>query len=158
MQRTRGGVVERYFWSRHEHPGSVWSLLTAYPVLVLAVYRRDRRLLAAVQAFVAAQPLLFDEPAVDDAWATRVVRGERTWLDAGLTASPSDLALVGLGLPVNLFALRAAVHRQPVRAVVGVVASLALSVAFFHRMARLYDATTDERDDAATDERDDANG
>ncbi|WP_227131191.1 DUF6653 family protein [Halorubellus salinus] len=135
--------VERYLWSRHEHPGSVWSLLLAYPLFVLAVYRRDRRLLAAVLAFVGAQPLLFDAPDDDAAWATRVVRGERDWLDAGLADSPGDLALLAVGAPLNLLVLRAAVRRQPLRTAVGVACSVALSLAFFERMANRYGRTTD---------------
>ncbi|MFC6953261.1 hypothetical protein [Halorubellus litoreus] len=112
-------------------------------MFVLAVYRRDRRLLGVVLAFVGAQPLLFDEPDDDAAWATRVVRGERDWLAAGLRDSPGDVALLAVGAPLNLFVLRAALRRQPLRTAVDVACSVALSLAFFDRMADRYERVTE---------------
>lgn len=82
-------------------------------------------------------------PDDDAAWATRVVRGERDWLDAGLVDSPSDLALLAVGAPLNLVVLRAAVRRQPLRTAVGVACSVALSLAFFDRTANRYERGID---------------
>lgn len=144
-----GGLAARYFWSGHENPGSVWTLLAAYPTLVVALYRRDRRLLAATLLFVAANPLLFPSPDDDGAWATRVVRGERVWLHRSPWSSPADLLFVAVATPVNLYALRSALRRRRVGTVVGTAASLALSLLFFRRMARLYDAASDVERDAA---------
>lgn len=137
-------LVERYFWSRHANPGSVWTLILTYPALVAGVYRRDRRLLAGVVAFAAVNPLLFPPPEDDEAWATRVVLGERVWLDRGLRSSPTDALFVALGAPLNLYTLRAASRRQFVRTALGTVASLAFMLLFFQRMVRLYERSRAE--------------
>jgi hypothetical protein len=133
-----GGVADR-LWSRHSNPRSVWSLFLAFPVLVAALYRRDRRLLAATLAAVALNPLVVAPPEDDDAWATRVVRGERAWLDRGLASSTADLAFLALSAPVVVFALGSAARRRPVRTAVGTALSMVLILVFFGRMARLYD-------------------
>ena len=133
------GVVERYFWARHANPGSVWTLIAAYPVLVLALYRRSRPLLGATLLFVLLNPLLFPPPDDDGAWATRVVRGERAWLDRGLRSSPVDLLFVTLAAPLDLLTLRAAVDRRPVRTAAGTAVGLALMLLFFGRMARQHE-------------------
>jgi hypothetical protein len=133
--------AKRFLWSRHESPGSVWTLVGAYPVLVAAVYRRDRRLLAGTLLFVVANPFLFSEPDDDAAWATRVVRGEQTWLDRGLRSSPVDVLFVCLAAPLYLSTLRAAADRRPVGTAVGTVASVVVMLLFFDRMAGLYEAS-----------------
>lgn len=138
-------LAARDVWARHANPGSVWTLLVSYPLLIAGLYRRDRALVCAVLAFVAANPLLFDPPDDDDAWATRVVLGERLWLAEGVRSSPDVAALMALGAPLNLFTLRAAAARRPVRTVVGTVASLGLSLLCFHRLVRYYDAHDDRR-------------
>jgi hypothetical protein len=139
----RTGVVERYFWARHANPGSVWTLVAAYPVLVLALYRRSRPLLGATLLFVLLNPLLFSPPDDDGAWATRVVRGERVWLDRGLGSSPGDLLFVTLAAPLYLFTIRAAVDRRPVHTAVGTAVGLVLMLLFFGRMARQYERRAD---------------
>jgi hypothetical protein len=131
--------VRRFLWGRHANPRSVWSLFLVFPLLVLGVYRRDRPLLAGTLLFVLVHPLAVSEPDDDDAWATRVVRGERAWLDRGLFASTADLLFVVLCAPVILFTLRSAVRREPVRTAVGTPLSMVLMLVFFGRMARLYD-------------------
>ncbi|WP_439027938.1 DUF6653 family protein [Haloarchaeobius sp. DT45] len=133
-------LAERYFWAGHANPWSVWTFVATYPLLVLAIYRREQRLLAAILVFVAVNPLLSPEPDDDSAWATRVVLGERVWLDDGLLSSVSNLLFVVATAPVQLYTLRAAVKRQPVRALVGTGLSMVLMFVFFGRMARLYEA------------------
>lgn len=132
-------LTDRFFWSRHANPRSVWSLVVAYPTLVLAIYRRDRPLLVGTLLFVAANPLLFSPPEDDDAWATRVVLGERVWLEEGVVGS-RDLLFVAFAAPVYLLTLRSAVGRRPVRTAVGTVVSMVLMLLFFDRMARRYEA------------------
>jgi hypothetical protein len=132
------GLRER-LWDSHATAGSVWGLFASFPVLVLGLYWRDRRLLAATLGFVALNPVLFEPAADDSAWATRVVLGEREWLDQGLRSSPADAAFVALCAPVILSTLRAAVDRRPLRASVGTLASMGLMLLFFGRMARLYE-------------------
>ncbi|WP_232702820.1 DUF6653 family protein [Halobacterium wangiae] len=139
LPRRLSSFADRYFWRGHANPGSVWTFVAAYPVFVLAVYRRDLRLLGAVLAFVAVNPVVFPEPADDSAWATRVVLGERAWLADGLLSSPLDLLLVVAVAPFHLWTLHAAVRRRPVRAAVGTALALPLMGLFFGRMARLYD-------------------
>lgn len=136
----RRSPADRLFWSRHANPRSVWSLVLAYPVLVLSIYRRDRPLLAGTLLFAAANPLLFSPPEDDRAWATRVVLGEREWMDEGLWLS-WDLLFVLLAAPVHLFTLGSAVRRRPIRTAVGTVVSLVLMLVFFDRMARRYETS-----------------
>ena len=133
------------FWEPHSSPRSVWPLVTAYPVLILAVYRRSRLLLVGTLLSVAANLLVVSPPETDDAWATRVVLGERVWLERGLASSPRELGLTAVGAVVNLYTLRAAVRRRPVRTGLGVVASMALTFLFFDRMVRLYEEHADVR-------------
>jgi hypothetical protein len=139
-----GGVRRRsltndLFWEPHASPRSVWPLVAAYPVLILTIYRRSRPLLVAVLVSVVTNLLAVSPPETDDAWATRVVLGERIWLERGLTSSPRDLGLIGVGAAVHLCAVRAAARRQPARTVVGTAASMALMFLFFGRMVRLYE-------------------
>jgi len=142
--RTRSRANE-VFWKPHSSPRSVWPLVAAYPVLILAIYRRSRLLLVGTLLSVAANLLVVSPPETDDAWATRVVLGERVWLERGLASSPRDLGVTAVGAVVNLYTLRAAVRRQPVRTGLGVVASMALTFLFFDRMVRLYEAHADGR-------------
>lgn len=130
----------RQFWSRHANPWSVWTLVIAYPVLILAIYRRDRLLVAGTLAFVVANPFVFSPPLDDAAWATRVVLGERVWLERGLVRSWETL-VAAVCAPVYLYTIRAAVERRPVRTTIGTTMSLVLILVFFRRMARLYEET-----------------
>ena len=133
-------LANERFWEPHSSPRSVWPLVAAYPVLILAVYRRSRLLLVGTLLSVATNLLLVSPPETDDAWATRVVLGERVWLERGLASSPHDLGLTAVGGVVHLWTFRAAVRRQPVHTAVGTVVSMALMFLFFDRMARLYGA------------------
>ncbi len=139
----RDRLTDRLFWSRHANPWSVWTYVLAYPTLVLAIYRRDRRLLAGTLAFVAVNPLLFRPPETDEAWATRVVLGEQVWMDRGSVLSTTTLLTAG-SAPVYVFTLRAAAKRDALGTVVGTLASMALMLLFFGRMARLYEAQSTE--------------
>ncbi|WP_158056613.1 DUF6653 family protein [Halorussus halophilus] len=132
-------LSDRLFWSSHANPWSVWTLVVAYPTLVIALYRRQRSLLFGTLAFVALNPLVFGEPADDSAWATRVVLGEKVWLDAGIRSSPLDALFVALTAPVHLGTIRSAIRRRPVRTTVGTVVSLLCMLLFFHRMVELYE-------------------
>jgi hypothetical protein len=141
----RDRLVDRLFWSRHANPWSVWTLVVAYPTLVLALYRRNRPLLAGTLVFVVVNPLVFAPPETDDAWATRVVLGERVWLERKSLFS-ADALFATASAPVYLFTLRAAVERRPIRTAVGTVASMALMLLFFDRMARRYEGHADSHD------------
>jgi hypothetical protein len=147
VNESRTGRPIDALWRRHESPKSVWWFVLMYPVFVLAVYRRSRLLGGGLALSLAAGLLVPSPPNTDDAWATRVVRGERVWLDRGLRSSPNDLLFIAAGGVVNLWTLRAAVHRRPVRTALGASASMLLSLFFFDRMAALYETTTESASD-----------
>lgn len=134
-----GTLTQRLFWERHASPRSVWLLIATYPLVVLALYRRSRGLGVAVVLSVLVS-LRVSPPATDDAWATRVVRGEQVWLDRGLGSEPGTLALLSVGALVQFATLGAAARRHGRSAAVGTVASMGLMGLFFDRMARLYEA------------------
>jgi hypothetical protein len=125
-------------WARHANPGSVPTLVVACPVLFAGVYRRDRALPAGTLLFVLMNPLLFDPPEGDDAWATRVVLGERRRLEAGIGSSPFGALLVAVAAPVDLYAIRSAVRRDAAGTVFGTGLSVALTLPFFGRASQLY--------------------
>ena len=135
-----GGLADRYFWSRHANPRSVWAMVLAYPLLVLAIYRRSGPLLVGTLAFVVANPLLISPPDDDGAWATRVVLGERLWLEEGVWPS-RDLVVAAVSAPVYLFTLTSAVRRRPVWTILGTAVSLIAMFGFFDRMAQRYGAS-----------------
>jgi hypothetical protein len=141
---TSGGLAERYFWSRHANPASVSTMVAAFPMLVLAIYRRNRPLLVGTLLAVALNPLLLSPPDDDGAWATRVVLGERVGLER---KSPlwAETAFVLACSPVYLFTLRAAANRRPIRTVAGTTASMVLMLLFFRRMVRLYEEASNRR-------------
>jgi len=130
-------LAERLFWDRHASPRSVWLLVATYPLVVLAVYRRSRGLAAAVVVAVLVS-LRVSPPATDEAWATRVVRGEQVWLDRGLRSEPGTLALLALGALVQFATFGAATRRCERSTAVGTVVSMGVMGLFFDRMARLY--------------------
>ena len=140
---STSALADRHFWSRHANPRSVWLLVALYPVLVLAIYRRQRSLLAGTALLAGVGIVAFPAPDDDSAWATRVVRGERAWVERGVLSSPGDLALVAGSAPLYLFTLRAAARQQPLRTLLGTAVSLPLMFVFFHRMTRLADAAAD---------------
>lgn len=130
--------MDRLFWSRHANPWSVWTLVAAYPTLILAVYRRNRPLLVGTLLFVGMNPLVFAPPETDEAWATRVVLGEQVWIEQGIGSSTHTL-FTAAAAPVYLFTVRSAVKRQPLSTTLGIVASMGLMFLFFRRMVALYD-------------------
>ncbi|MFC7214837.1 DUF6653 family protein [Saliphagus sp. GCM10025334] len=130
---------DRPLWSRHANPWSVWTFVVAYPTLIVALYRRNQPLLAGTLLFVLVNPLVSPPATTDDAWATRVVLGERVWIERGL-ASSRETHFAAACAPVYLYTIRAAVERQPVRTAAGTLFSLLFMLAFFRRMVRLYES------------------
>lgn len=143
------GFADRFLWSRHANPWSVWTLVVAYPTLMLAVYRRRWSLLLGTLSFVAVNPLVFSEPDDDSAWATRVVLGEKVWLEEGILSSPLDALFVALTAPIHLWTIRSAVNQRPVRTTIGTALSLLSMLLFFGRMVALYEESEQfiERDE-----------
>lgn len=140
--------IEIDLWKRHESPSSVRWFVLMYPVFILAIYRRSRSLGAGLLLSLAVNVFVVSPPETDDAWATRVVRGERVWLERGLLTSTNDLLFTTASGLVNLYTLRAALHRRPVRMTVGTVVSMGLMLLFFDRMADLYETTRGSEDES----------
>jgi hypothetical protein len=137
-------LVTTAFWEPHASPRSVWPLVAAYPLLLFAVYRRNPRLLGGTLLGVVANLLLVSPPETDEAWATRVVLGERVWLDRGLDSEPGTLGLLAVGGAVHLATMRAALRQDRLATLVGGAASMLLMGLFFDRMVRLYDRAESE--------------
>ncbi|PSP57477.1 hypothetical protein BRC82_00575 [Halobacteriales archaeon QS_1_67_19] len=128
-----------WFWERHANPASGWSRVPTGPLLVYAVYARNWRLLGWVLLFVVVNPVLFPraEPADDERWITKGVRGERLWV-RGVDAGRANLLTVA-SAPAFCAALYAAVRRNSVGTAVLTGLAVALKLAFVNEMAKLYD-------------------
>jgi len=126
------------FWERHANPRSGWSRLLATPLILLAVYRRSGRLLAVALGWTVVNPVAFprvdretDRPSV----MTRGVDAERAWLRGDLDPGAWE-RLNGLSAAPFACAVYAAYRRQPVRAAVAGIVSMALKLAFVLGIAR----------------------
>jgi hypothetical protein len=131
-------LMSEFLWSRHANPWSVWTAVAAFPLLVLALYRRSRSLLGGVLLFVTLNPLLFRPPSDDRAWATRVVLGEQVWLDDGVLPS-REAAMAAASAPVYLATFAAALRKWRWGTLGGTVLSMTLMLRFFARMVQRYD-------------------
>jgi hypothetical protein len=140
-ERRDDRLRDQYFWSGHANPWSVWTFVIVYPMLILAIYRRNRTLLTGILLFVAINPLVFSPPPDDHSWATRVVLGERVWLEHGNLWSTNTL-FTAASAPVYLLTLKSAVEQRRLRTAVGTVASMILMFVFFQRMVQLYESQT----------------
>lgn len=140
-------AAEETFWERHSNPKSGWSRVTVLPVLLYAVYDRRWRLAGAAVVFTALNPLLFAPPATDDAWMTRAVLAERWWTsEQGNPVLGLSYPNVcnALNVPVSAYAFIAAYRRQPVRAALAGLASMALKLWYVGALVRRYEAATAE--------------
>ncbi|MFC5368069.1 DUF6653 family protein [Salinirubrum litoreum] len=136
---TDRDLVTTAFWEPHASPRSVWPLIAAYPILLLAIYRRSPTLLGGTVLGVVTNLLLVSPPETDEAWATRVVLGERVWLNRGLRSEPGTLGLLAVGGVLHLGTMRAALRQDRLRTLVGGAVSMVLMLVFFDRMVRLYE-------------------
>lgn len=127
---SRRERLEATFWERHSNPWSGWTRVLLGPVLFYAIYRRDRRLLAAALGYAVVNPVLFPPPSTTDSWMSRGVLAERDWLHEGHGVMsleyPNVLQVVQT--PVTLFALCAALRRRPLGTAVGTLAVMALKL------------------------------
>ena len=124
------GRLSDVFWSRHANPWSSGTRILSTPVLVYAIYRRNRRLLVATLAFVVVNPVLFPRPARTDRWLSRIVLAERAWIDEGNgtlgLGYPNVLNL--LNVPASVLAVYAAIRRRPVATVLATGVAMALKL------------------------------
>jgi hypothetical protein len=139
--------LDRLFWRRHANPLSGWSRLLATPLVLLAVYRHDRRLLVLALVYVVLNPVAFPPPADDRAWMTRGVLGERVWLRHGPRPRWVSALNAASGLPF-VYALVAAYRGRPGRAAAAGAVAGALKLAFVAWCVRLYDRTREAHPDA----------
>ncbi|AQL42594.1 hypothetical protein BV210_07675 [Halorientalis sp. IM1011] len=137
-QPSRLATLREAVWERHANPASGWSRVLSLPLLMLAIYRRDERLLVGTVLFVAVNPVLFPPPEDDDAWMSRVVYGERLWLEHGNRRHPIQLLNVA-NAACTIYAVRAAVHRQPLRTALATGGAMALKFLFVAFVADYYD-------------------
>jgi len=145
-ERSRRERLRDVFWARHSNPKSGWSRTLVGPLLVLALYRRDWRLVAVAVLAAVVNPVAFPPPGEDvDSWMTRAVRAERWWLDEGrgTVGLGWPNVLNALNVPAFAYALYAAYERTPVRAVVALALSTALKLGWIEVVARRYDATVE---------------
>ncbi|AKU07386.1 MULTISPECIES: DUF6653 family protein [Haloferax] len=124
------GRFEATFWERHANPWSAGTRILVYPVLMYAVYRRDRRLFLAAVAFTAINPVLFPRPARTDNYLSRIVLAEREWLDAerGTMGLDYPNVLNVLNVPVTLYAFVSAIRRRPVGTLLGTLGVMVLKL------------------------------
>ncbi|MFC7226404.1 hypothetical protein N0B31_03235 [Salinirubellus salinus] len=134
-------------WNRHANPKSGWSRLLTTPVLMAAIYLRKPRLLLATLAFLVVNPVLFPEPTEDqqDEFMYRVVRAEEAWTDSGrpLFGLEYPQLLNGLNVFASVYALYAALTRDPKGTVVGTAATMVLKLWFVGELVRWYDGQQD---------------
>lgn len=139
------------FWARHASPWSSGTRILATPVLVYAIYARNRRLLVATLAFVAVNPVLFPRPARTDRWLSRIVLAEREWIEAGNGTTglsyPNVLNL--LNVPASLLAIYGAVRRRPLATLFGTAAAMALKLWWVDAIVRLTGVTGEGPEDRA---------
>ncbi|REA05101.1 hypothetical protein DEQ92_02115 [Haloferax sp. Atlit-6N] len=124
------GRFEAAFWERHANPWSAGTRILVYPVLMYAVYRRNRRLFLAAVAFTAVNPVLFPRPARTDNYLSRIVLAEREWLDAerGTMGLDYPNVLNVLNVPVTLYAFVSAIQRNPVGTLLGTLGVMVLKL------------------------------
>uniref|UniRef100_A0A7D6CST1 Uncharacterized protein n=2 Tax=Natrinema zhouii TaxID=1710539 RepID=A0A7D6CST1_9EURY len=128
---------------RHSNPKSGWSRMLVLPALLYAVYRREWRVAAVAVAFTILNPILFSPPADDDAWMTRVVYAERWWTTdeaRGVLDLSYPNVLNVLNIPASGYAFLTAYRRQPFRAVLAGLVSMALKLWYVGVLVRRYDA------------------
>lgn len=146
---TRRARLADAFWERHTNPKSGWSRTLLGPLFLLAVYRRDPRLVALVAVAAVVNPVAFPPPDPEtESWMTRGVRAERWWLSEGrgtLGIGWPNL-LNTLNLPTFGYALAAAYARRPRRAVAALVVSMLLKFGWIEAIARRYDRAREENE------------
>lgn len=75
-------------WARHANPWSVWSRVSTFPVLMLALWSHvwigiawGLVAVAAVSIWLWLNPRLFPPPRSTNSWASKAVLGERVWIN-----------------------------------------------------------------------------
>ena len=135
-----GGLRRRLtngIWHRHANPLSGWSRVLTLPVLMVGIYTRRPRLVAAALGFTVLNPVLFRPPANADAWMTRVVLGERMYYRHREGRQPVDLLNYVNG-PITAYAVYAAYKRDAVKTILFTALSMATKFLFVGYVAEYY--------------------
>lgn len=140
MTHTSTGIVARLrhaVFARHSNPWSAWTRWASTPLVLVPVWTRRRSHGALVGAWLAVNPVLFPRPSHDRAWATRAMLGEEQWM----LDRPRDVSMVlsAVTSGVAVFALLAARRHQLRSAAVATAVQMALTLVYWHLMARSFD-------------------
>lgn len=130
-------ALRRWMFERHSNPWSAWTRWASTPLVLLPVWTRRRRDAALVATWFAANPVIFPKPRTDNAWATRAILGEELWAtkrprDAA-TAVTACTSLAAVG------AIVASVRRRRVSAAVACACQMAMTLVYWHQMARYWE-------------------
>jgi len=136
-------------WARHASPLSVYTRIPILPLMVLAVWSRvwlgwwALVPVAVMAAWTWINPRIFPAPRRLDGWSSKMVLGERVFLDRSLTI-PGGHRRAGIllsianscGLPFVIWGL---IVLDPWMTAFGTVVSFICKLWFCDRMVWLYD-------------------
>jgi hypothetical protein len=136
-------AVKRAVFARHSNPWSAWTRWASAPLLLVPAWRRNWRDAALVGAWMAVNPVVFDKPSHDRAWATRAILGEEQWI----SERPLDTAMaVDVAATASLLvALVAAQRRRLLPAAAAMALAMGLLMAYWELMTRYYDRNVGAR-------------
>lgn len=132
--------IRRAIFARHCHPWSAWTRWASTPLTLVPIWTRRWLHAAPVVVWLAVNPFIFGKPRDERAWATRAMLGEELWI----ADRPRDTAML-VSVVTSAVAARAAVaarRRQLRPAIVAVAAQMALTMLYWHLMARYFDRRT----------------
>jgi hypothetical protein len=135
---TQSTTADRLFWSRHANPLSGWSRFAAFPLVMYALYERRWRLAAGTVLFIVVNPVLFAPPTDVDNWMSKVVLGERLWIQHG-DGSREYNAYNVAGMIAFVYGLYAIYRRYTLRAAVCTLAVMVFKLLFVDEMVRFYE-------------------
>jgi hypothetical protein len=148
-QAERMMAMSEATWQRHANPWSAWTRFLTLPFLILAIWSRvwlgwwSLSLIGLALLWVWLNPRVFPKPVSTDNWASRIVLGERLWLERDHLAIPPrhqrapHLLTVGsmMGLPFLIWGLWAL---APWPTLVGLLLTAGSKLWFADRMVWLY--------------------
>ncbi|PKV81163.1 DUF6653 family protein [Nocardia fluminea] len=134
---NRSQYLRHRIFARHAHPVSAWTRLVTTPLVAAPFWTRRADVTAGVLVWFAINPIMTPAPAERRAFATRAILGEERWLARPALDAMSAINAVGAAvLGGSMFA---AWHRRKVPTVLGVAATMALTLYGWRRYAELYD-------------------
>ncbi|MGF0319190.1 DUF6653 family protein [Nocardia fluminea] len=138
MITNRSLRLRHRMFARHAHPVSAWTRLLTTPLVVAPLWTRRMDVTAGVLVWFAINPIMTPEPADRRSFATRAILGEERWL--ARPALDPTMSVVNVAGAIALGgSMLAARHRQKVSTVLGVAATMAITLYSWRRYADLYD-------------------